>query len=181
MLSRSAFTIVVIVGVLAQTTMFGCSKSEPKEPSSSEAPAAALGKDTSAEAQPAEPAGPQPVTKGPYTWAPGINVSSPMYVKCWVAIRNDQQDASFAKPYDKIKGPAEVSSLRGLDAAGGSFNHADWSGRVTSLSVGPKARATVYAEEGFRGASHTLEPGSQATLAETGLAQIGSMKIEFVE
>lgn len=70
---------------------------------------------------------------------------------CWIRLLDGP---GFSGQSFVLVGPAE---LRALDLAAISrFRR-----RVASAETGPKARATLYSEEGFAGAAVTLEPSSR--------------------
>ncbi len=183
------------VGLTAKLLLFasvllvlGCSSSEPAMPEASPVdPAAAnattrIAADETADAA-AEPE-PQPVTIGPYTWAPGEHPGdassvAPKHVKCWAALKATPSP-DFPNPSDSLRGPVNVAYLRELKAAGHKLLHDDWTGRVVAVTAGPTARVTVYPKEYFGGESRTIEPGETLHLRDAPLDQVASLKIEYV-
>jgi hypothetical protein len=98
------------------------------------------------------------------------------FIKCWAHVSHDGSDPQFKNPFDQIKGPVELSSLRDMKGT----RHADWSRHVDGLTAGPNAKVTVWSQEGFQGTSRTVNPGEKVEdLGVEGLANVGSMKIVF--
>jgi hypothetical protein len=172
--------------------VFGCSSSEPAsvEPAPEESPAGPVAAESTTSiatgiiADAAEEPEPQPVTIGPYTWAPGeypgdSGSVARKHVKCWAALKA-KPSLDFKNPYDNLRGPVEIAYLRELKAAGRKLQHDDWAGKVIAVTAGATARITVYTEENFGGESRTIEPGEAILLKDTPLDRVASLKIEYV-
>ncbi len=166
----------------------GCSSSEPAAPEAAPAgpevgrAATSISADETSDAT-AEPE-PQSVTIGPYTWAPGEqpadpNRVAPIHAKCW-ALLQATPSPDFSNPSDSLRGPVDVAYLRDLKVAGHNLRHDDWTGKVVAVRAGATARVTVYSEESFSGEPRTIEPGETLILKDEPLAQVASIKIEYL-
>ncbi|TAN47406.1 MAG: hypothetical protein EPN21_17680 [Methylococcaceae bacterium] len=76
---------------------------------------------------------------------------------CWMDIYTE---IGFKGEHARIEGPAQLSNLR---AVGGS----DWSNRIDSLIVGPKALVQAFRKEAFQD-DHTTPPNHPDALKAWG-------------
>lgn len=76
---------------------------------------------------------------------------------CWLDV---YAEIGFKGAHARIEGPAQLTNLR---TVGGS----DWSNRIDSLIVGPKALVQAYRKEGFQD-DHTTPPNHPDALQAWG-------------
>jgi len=70
----------------------------------------------------------------------GLSSTSLAAGDCWLEV---YEKTNFEGAHVRIDGPAELASLR-------SLNGENWSGRIESLIVGPKAQILAFRNESFK-------------------------------
>jgi len=89
---------------------------------------------------------------------------------CYVLV-SDQQAFAGAREY--INGPAKLFGLKEMPYG------SNWHRRIRSVRSGPQATATVWADEGFQGASLRLSPDTEhRTLSVTLSGRVESLQID---
>jgi len=89
---------------------------------------------------------------------------------CFVLVSDKE---AFAGAREYINGPARLFVLKDLPYG------SNWHHRIRSVRSGPQATATIWATEGFQGASLRLSPNTeQRMLAVTLSGRIESLQID---